>query len=136
MEVAKLMSLRSTCNRLQVGSVIAQDGRIVSSGYAGAPSKVPHCDEHNCNSNSPCDRTVHAEAGAITYAARSGIKLDGSTLYCTHQPCLKYSQLIIYSGIFRVVYETPYRDSSGTELLRSVGIKVENYGAKSSMSKV
>ena len=131
MEVAKLMSRRSTCTRLKVGAVISQEGRIVSTGYAGAPSGVSHCDHTNCSPNHPCDRTVHAEAGAITYAARSGIKLLGGTLYCTHQPCLKCSQLIINSGIYRVVYEVPYRDTSGSELLSSVGITVEKYYAKS-----
>lgn len=127
MKMAELASLRSTCNRLHVGAVIAQDGRVVSTGYAGAPSGVPHCDDNNCNASTPCNRTVHAEAGAITYAARAGIKLAGSTIYCTHQPCLKCSQLIINSGIARVVWKIPYRDNSGLELLLSVGISIERF---------
>lgn len=127
MGVAKLVSKRSTCTRLQVGCVIAMAGRIISTGYVGAPSGVPHCDHTNCGPDNPCQRTVHAEAGAISYAARSGIKLEGATLYCTHQPCLKCSQLIINSGIARVVYDTPYRDRSGSDLLGSVGIPVEKY---------
>ena len=124
MRVAHLMSQRSTCNRLHVGAVIAQEGRIVSTGYAGAPSGVHHCDDSNCTPSDPCNRTVHAEAGAISYAARKGISTEGATLYCTHQPCLKCSQLIINSGIKRVVYDHPYRDNSGLELLLSVGVTV------------
>lgn len=36
-------SRRATCARLHVGAVLAQDDRIISSGYNGAPSGVDHC---------------------------------------------------------------------------------------------
>lgn len=123
---AHIAAFRSTCNRAHVGAVIAQDGRVVSSGYAGAPSGMPHCGPQ-CNTDAPCTRTVHAEAGAISYAARAGIKLDGATLYCTHAPCQDCAKLIINSGISKVYYETPYRKTEGIELLRSVGITVTQW---------
>lgn len=127
MEIAWVIARRSTCNRLQVGAVAAQDGRIVSTGYAGAPSGLPHCSPEVCNVSSPCTRTVHAEAGAISYAARAGIMLGGSSLYCTHCPCLDCAKLIINTGIRRVLYHQAYRKTEGLELLRSAGVIVEQW---------
>lgn len=124
MKIAQVIAKRSTCGRAQVGAVIAQSGRIVSTGYAGAPSGLPHCGSDICDLSQPCTRTVHAEMGAISYAARSGIKLEGSDLYCTHMPCLDCSKLIVNAGIKRVIYETPYRKIEGVQLLLSVGIEV------------
>lgn len=43
-EMAVLMARRSTCSRGAVGAVAARDGRVVSSGYNGAPAGMPHCD--------------------------------------------------------------------------------------------
>lgn len=127
MEIARIVARRSTCNRAQVGAVVAQDGRIVSTGYAGAPSGLPHCSPETCNTSAPCTRTVHAEAGAISYAARSGIRLGGATLYCTHCPCIDCAKLIINTGIKRVIYDQAYRKTEGLELLRTVGIVVEQW---------
>ena len=124
MQIAQVVAKRGTCNRLQVGAVIALDGRIISTGYAGAPAGLPHCSTETCNVDNPCTRTVHAEAGAIAYAARSGIKVQGATLYCTHCPCLTCSQLIINSGIIKVIYLNPYRKTEGLQLLKEAGINV------------
>lgn len=125
MAVAMVMATRSTCNRLQVGCVIAKDGRIISTGYAGAPSGLPHCGPE-CNPDNPCNNTVHAEAGAIAYAARHGIAVEGATIYCTHSPCLACAKLIINSGIQEVIYDQEYRDKSGVELLLKAGKSVRH----------
>lgn len=127
MQIAGIVAQRSTCNRLHVGAVIALEGRIISTGYAGAPSSLPHCSPDVCNVNEPCTRTVHAEAGAISHAAKHGIKLLGSTLYCTHCPCLDCAKLIINSGINKVIYDIPYRKTQGLDLLRSAGIGVDHW---------
>lgn len=127
MAIAHVVAERSTCNRLKVGAVICQDGRIVSTGYAGAPSGMPHCGPETCDLNTPCTRTVHAEAGAIAYAARAGIRLEGATLYCTHCPCLDCAKLLINTGISHVVYFNPYRKTEGLELLRSVGVLCDQW---------
>ena len=125
MDIAKVMSSRSTCLRLKVGSVIAKEGRIISTGYNGAPSGVPHCDHTNCGPDRACTRTVHAEAGAISFAARFGVPLEGSSLYVTNSPCLDCSKLIINAGIKEVFFHIPYRITDGLQLLQSVGIHME-----------
>ena len=125
---AMVTSLRSTCGRRQVGAIIALDGRVISSGYAGPPSGHPHCD-HRCftasNAMGGCNRTIHAEANAIAYAARHGISTTGATLYCTLSPCRECAKIIISSGIKRVCYLEAYRDLSGVNLLQESGIVCE-----------
>lgn len=44
MEVAQVVAKRGTCSRLQVGAIVSRDGRIIATGYNGAPSGLPHCD--------------------------------------------------------------------------------------------
>lgn len=142
---AKVAAMRATCSRAQVGVVIAREGRILSTGYNGAPSKMPHCDhtcdckregytlpgeklphvdddEMQCNSLKPCLISVHAEANAIAYAARHGMALEGAHLFSTWAPCNSCSQLIINAGITRVVFENNYRDPRGLDLLAAAGI--------------
>lgn len=124
---ALVTSLRSTCGRKAVGAIIAKDGRIISSGYAGPPSGFDHCNKQcmQAAKTNGCQRTVHAEQNAIAYAARHGISTDGATLYCTLSPCLNCAKQLINSGIIRVVYLEQYRDTSGIDLLKQVGIPCE-----------
>ena len=129
-EIALLMSRRGTCERLNVGAVLARQGRVVSSGYVGAPAGVEHCNFDNCKPNQACRRTIHAEANAIAWAAREGRDTLGCDLYVTHSPCIECAKLLINAGIKRVVYLFEYRDLSPLELLKEVGIITEHSGAE------
>jgi dCMP deaminase len=130
------VATRSTCSRLQVGCVISREGRILVSGYNGAPARMPHC-VHDCDcivahghaefcsSLKPCIVAVHAEANAIAYAARHGIKVEGGQLNTTHSPCTACAQLIINAGIHIVVYNEEYRIKEPINLLRNAGVILE-----------
>lgn len=146
MAVAATISQRSTCHRYvpesHIGAVIAHSGRIISTGYNGAPAGMPHCQHpgtHIDSSDSTlpdlssifrplargCTIAIHAEANAIAYAARNGTPIGGATLYITLSPCQPCAQLIIAAGLTRVVYGRPYRDRSGLKLLDSAGVILE-----------
>lgn len=125
---AEAWSRRSTCIRKQVGAIFSRDGRPLISGYNGAPSGMPHCQDEGCIIDpvtNGCSRCTHAEANAITWAARSGISLKGATLHVTLSPCVSCAKLLLNLGLERVVYLEKYRDTEGIELLRSRGIIVE-----------
>lgn len=127
MMIACLMAERGTCQRAQVGAVIAQDRRIISTGYVGSPPGAPHCLDVGClidDAGGGCTRTIHAEANAIAYAARSGLRVEGATLYSTHAPCRYCSQIALSSGIKRVVFNNEYRDD-GVGILAKGGARVE-----------
>ena len=125
-EILEIIKKRSTCSRKQVAALIERDGRIISMGYAGAPSGLAHCTDVGCEigKDGGCIRTVHAEANAITYAAKNGIATNNATMYCTMSPCLDCAKLIINSGIKKVRYIEKYRNEDGIRLLKEVGIEI------------
>jgi dCMP deaminase len=125
MEIAHTVSKRATCDRGRSGCVIVKDKQILVSGYVGSPNGLPHCDDvghqmkkmlHEDGSISEhCVRTVHAEQNAICQAAKRGIALEGSTLYCRMTPCRVCAMLIINCGIKRVVCEKKYHAGAESE---------------------
>jgi len=119
---AHIEAHEGTCNRLQVGAVIAIDGRVVSSGYNGAPSHLPHCGDECYSGGPPCKRAVHAEANAIAFAAKYGIATNGATMVSTDSPCLDCARLIINAGIREVFYSREYRDTKPLEELQRAGV--------------
>lgn len=126
-EIAKVVSTRSTCDRLQAGAVITAKDRIVSTGYNGSPPGQPHCDNtwHEME-NDHCVRTIHSEHNAILQASRiGGISLIGTTMYSLYSPCYQCCRYILSAGISRVVYQQEYRDTKGLEYLKQAGVIVE-----------
>ncbi|GAH25902.1 unnamed protein product, partial [marine sediment metagenome] len=69
-------------------------------------------------------RTTHAEQNAICQAAKLGIAIDKATLYCKMTPCKTCANMIINSGIERVVCEKKYQ-SGADDLLMTAGIEVD-----------
>jgi dCMP deaminase len=124
MEMAVVVSKRSTCNRLAVGAVVSRGGRVLSTGYNGPASGLPHC-QHD--KDEPCEMAIHAEVNALAWAARFGVATLYADLHITHMPCLKCAQFIINAGISRVVYAIPYRLRSGVELLDKAHVDFEQY---------
>ncbi len=136
MEVMEAISKRATCGRGRSGCVIAKDNQLLVTGYVGSPIGLPHCDEvghqmkkvihENESITDHCVRTVHAEQNAICQAAKNGVSLDGSTLYCRMTPCRVCAMLIINCGIIRVVCERKYHSGSESEeMFKSAGVALE-----------
>ncbi len=125
MKMLDVIAERSTCERKQVAAIIEKDGRIISTGYAGSPSGMPHCIDEGCiMEDGHCVATIHAEANAIAFAAKHGIATQGATLYCTYAPCRDCAKLIINSGIVAVKFVMPYSPGP-LELLDKAGIFYE-----------
>ncbi|PWJ43403.1 deoxycytidylate deaminase [Sediminitomix flava] len=120
----------SRCERAKVGAIIVKDGNIISMGYNGTPKGFDNSceleveDEHGQLVLQTKSEVLHAEANAITKAAKSTYSTDGADLFCTHSCCFQCSKLIVQAGIKRFFYSNQYRDTSGLELLRKAGIEV------------
>lgn len=136
MELANAAAKRATCDRGRSGCVIVKDKQILVTGYVGAPTGLPHCDEvghlfkktihEDGNETMHCVRTVHAEQNAICQAAKRGIALEGATLYCRMTPCRVCAMLIINCGIKRVVCEKKYHAGvESEEMFNQAGIEIE-----------
>jgi len=133
-KIMDMVGSRGSCDRGRSGCVITRDRRIISTGYVGSPVGLPHCDEvghemhtviHEDGSQSRhCIRTAHAEQNAICEAARMGIALDGSTLYCKMTPCYTCAKMIINAGIKRVVCAQDYHASARSkEIFQEAGLE-------------
>ena len=133
MTIANMVKTRSTCLRRQVGAIVVKDKRILSTGYNGAPKVLKHCSEIGClreeadvapGERHELCRGIHAEQNAIVQAAAFGVSIQGSTLYCTHFPCVLCTKMLINAGILKIVVERAYPDQLSREMLDEAGIKI------------
>ena len=138
MDITRRVATRSTCLRRAVGAILVHDKRIIASGYNGGPSGLAHCLDIGClreklgipsgQQHELC-RGIHAEQNAIIQAARYGVSIEGSVLYCTTQPCTQCTKMLINAGITEIVYAEGYPDDLARELLEESGIIVRRFEA-------
>ena len=135
MNVAQVISTRSTCIRRQIGCVITVDNLLVSTGYNGSCSKLDNCsDKQVCLRNElniasgtelQTDAAIHAEQNALINCP---IPLRFTTLpktmYVTTYPCPICAKLIIQSRINRIVCYSAYSNQDAMELFAASGIEV------------
>ena len=126
MNIARVVSSRSTCDRKFVGAVIVRDKTILSTGYNGSIRGMPHCTEvGHMMEDGHCVATLHAETNAIIQAALHGVSTKGSTCYVTHLPCINCTKALINAGISRIVYSVAYRtDENAINFLQAANIEV------------
>jgi dCMP deaminase len=67
---------------------------------------------------------IHAEAGAIAYAAKMGISLYGASIFITTFPCPPCAWSIREAGIKTVYYCEGYSLLTAAEVLKAAGIKL------------
>lgn len=137
MEVAILVSKRSTCSHRQVGAIIVKEKRILATGYNQPPSGFPHCDVIGCIRDDLKIKSgeyqeicygLHAEQNALMQAAKFGISTDNASMYVTHQPCSVCARLIINAGIKEVYYTKSYPDSLTKMFFETCNIKTKIIG--------
>jgi len=141
LNIAEAVSLRSTCLRRAVGCVLVDERHhIVATGYNGVAAGQAHCrDEaiinlksmggeqldgvtypHACGGayspqGTDLDRcqAIHAEQNALVQC-RDAYAIH--TVYCTCEPCVSCTKLLLGTSAERVVYIAPYFTNSGAEL--------------------
>jgi dCMP deaminase len=127
MNIAHEAKRRSTCDRKNVGVVIVRDRMILSTGYNGSIRGLQHCDEvGHMMEGGHCVATIHAEANAILQAARSGVRIDDSTLYTTASPCWNCFKLCANAGITKIVYDEFYREERIFRIAKQLGLVIES----------
>lgn len=121
MGMARNISRRSYDPRHQVGAIIVtqDNSQVLSLGYNGNYKGGPN----EVESEVPGDSgMLHAEINAL-------LKLDYNNpkqkaMYVTLSPCRMCAKAIINAGVNEVVYDKEYRETSGLDILRSVGVRV------------
>ena len=145
LEIAKSVSLRSTCIRKHYGAVIVNNGEIISTGYNNPPRGEPHCFTCTKCKNGKDASTyidcpaVHAEMNAIISASRK--EMLGGTLYlagyditgeepveCEAWPCEICLRLIKNAGIDCIINNRGviYKRSENSNLLLKLIEKESN----------
>lgn len=137
--MADFIATWSSCyqeNR-KIGALIVKDKRIMTTGYNGAPSGIKSCVEKgeclrrikNIPSGTRAELcyAIHAEQNAILQAARLGVSVVGATLYCTHQPCVICSKMIVNAGITKVMYKFAYPDDFAIKILSEANVELVKY---------
>lgn len=123
MRMAEELAKRSTCSRLQVGTVVtdATLSNVLAIGYNGNARGFPN----RCDSTEPgrCG-CIHSEMNALVKAP--GL-VDDKVLFVTASPCVMCAKLIVQSGISHVFYRTAYRDSAGLAVLERGGVTPVRY---------
>ena len=139
MEMAQLVSTWASCYQQErkIGAVIVKDKRVMTTGYNGAPAGIKSCKERGeclrrklgiaSGTRAEVCYATHAEQNAILQAAKLGVNIEGSTLYCTHQPCILCAKMIVNAGIVRVVYHSGYPDDFALDIFKEAGVQVECY---------
>lgn len=126
MTIAAHASTRATCPLRQVGAVLVAERRILATGYNGSPAGLPHCLDVGCmpvpGYPDSCERTVHAEANALTQAARRGVSVQGATLYVTCRPCWRCFGLLVNAGIRAIAYRDHKDDPRVFEAAKALGL--------------
>jgi len=128
LELAKMISKRSTCLRLSVGAVLTDiKGIILSVGYNGSPSGLPHCNKTNCLDliPKPC-RALHAEINSIIHSSVD-FRLP-KIMFLTHSPCFSCAKILIAFGVKELYFLERYRDDlRSIKLLKEAKVKIHQY---------
>ena len=136
MEMSELAAKRSTCLRRKVGAVLVKNKKVLATGYNGAPKDITHCEVTGClrekmgvpsGERHEICRGVHAEQNLVAQAAFHGVKTEGSTVYCTHQPCIICTKILINAGIKKIYFKNAYADEFSAKLLKESDIEFLQY---------
>ncbi len=134
LKIASVVAERSTCRRHHIGAVAVRDKHILTTGYNGAPAGLKDCLELGClrdemgipsGERHEICRGIHAEQNVIIQAALHGISLEGSTVYCTHTPCVLCAKMLVNARIKRFVSFGRYNDNTFIDLFREAGIEFD-----------
>lgn len=118
MRMAEELAKRSTCTRLQVGTVVtdARLENVLAIGYNGNARGLPN----------RCDSAVPGQCGCIHSEVNALVKAPGAiidkVLFVTNSPCVMCAKMIINSGVTHIYFRRAYRDPTGVELLASAGV--------------
>jgi dCMP deaminase len=134
LKIASVVAERSTCRRHHIGAVAVKNKHILTTGYSGAPAGAKDCLELGClrdelgipsGTRQEICRGIHAEQNVIIQAGLHGVSLEGSTVYCTHTPCVLCAKMLVNARIARFVSFGKYNDDTFVELFKEAGIKVD-----------
>lgn len=123
MDLAHTLAERSTCTRMNVGTVITSTDyrKVLAIGYNGNAAGLPNVCDRNETGNCGC---LHSEENAVINC--DSPRFIEKHVFVTHLPCVACAKrLINLGGVKKVFYCSDYRVSESIQLLQSVGVEVQ-----------
>ena len=120
MNFAEAIAKRSSCHRLQVGTVITTPDfrKVLSIGYNGNAAGLKN----------GCDRDEPGNCGCLHSEENAVINCDSpryvpKVIFVTHLPCVMCAKRIINLGnVSRVIFKTDYRKRDSIKVFRDGNI--------------
>ena len=123
LDLAEIVSQRTTCLRRRYGAVIVKNDEVISTGYVGAPRGRKNCTDLGfCirqqmgiprGERYELCRSVHAEANAIISASRdkmldatlylTGVEVEDGSYVSNSCCCSMCKRMVINAGIKEVI---------------------------------
>jgi dCMP deaminase len=123
MRMAEELAKRSTCARLQVGTVITDEHleNVVAIGYNGNAKGFPNqCDSEEAGK---CG-CIHSEMNALV---KSPGQLRDKVAFITASPCVMCAKLMVQANVSHVFFREKYRTTKGLDVLEKAGIVAVHY---------
>ncbi|NJD19339.1 MAG: hypothetical protein FIA95_08685 [Gemmatimonadetes bacterium] len=123
MRMAEELAKRSTCSRLQVGTVITDQRleHVLAIGYNGNVRGFPN----------RCDSTEAGKCGCIHSEMNALVKAPGDVpdkvAFVTASPCIMCAKLMVQAKVSHVFFREAYRDPAGLEVLERAGVVTVHY---------
>jgi dCMP deaminase len=121
--MAEELAKRSTCARLQVGTVLtdARLENVVSIGYNGNARGFPNRCDSDTVGGCGC---IHSEMNALVKAPG---QMRDKVAFVTASPCVMCAKLMVQANVSHLFYREAYRDPSGLEILDYAGVVTVHY---------
>jgi dCMP deaminase len=123
MRMAEELANRSTCSRLQVGTVLTDGAleHVLAIGYNGNVRGFPNrCDSDEAGK---CG-CIHSEMNALVKAPG---EVPDKVAFITASPCVMCAKLMVQAKVSHVFYRTAYRDPAGLDVLERAGVMTVQY---------
>ncbi len=123
MDLAFRLAERSTCIRLNVGTVITSTDyrKVLAVGYNGNATGLPN----------KCDREEPGNCGCLHSEENAVINCDAPRyvekhVFVTHLPCVPCAKRLINLGnVRKVFFANNYRSQDSLKLFEQVGISIQ-----------
>jgi dCMP deaminase len=123
MRMAEELAKRSTCARLQVGTVLtdATLEHVLAIGYNGNVRGFPNrCDSDEAG-RCGC---IHSEMNALV---KSPGEVPDKVAFVTASPCVMCAKLMVQAKVSHLFFRNAYRDPAGLEVLERAGVVTVQY---------
>jgi dCMP deaminase len=123
MRMAEELAKRSTCSRLQVGTVLTDASleQVLAIGYNGNVRGFPNrCDSDEAG-RCGC---IHSEMNALV---KSPGEVPDKVAFVTASPCVMCAKLMVQAKVSHLFYRNAYRDPAGLEVLERAEVVTVQY---------